>query len=624
MDTNTIDPADKTLILYEPDKEVSDMYFNYFLERFNTELMRSMMMSGFHSILMNWDVKVESGFPDSHSNTIVAKYKESNGALKKNMLAAILAVFVSDIRNMILYMNTLSEDVRKVMELVACNHIVSHATLEKETGRSWLVKSTVKYGPSFKITPELVWIECTHGRCEKTTEASPYESEYYFYMDKKFRPLFMPFVTPKDRLTTTLSVNLPDPKVDPLVVFNAEKDIFKEIPILDGLYRQGSFCLTGHRKFPVKVMKKLATQMKMREFYPDGNKKLMYLRSTMVMTFYHKFMCRNNKITNHPESVIKEVFQQNLLVEPAFLLSTVLPHITGFKSLPVRNAFGHNDILEFCGFMFDRVKSNKDAWIDFEQLLNSMMLAGDSVSLFSYYLLGDMPLMNNFQNYPIYLDNTFEEISVSFFKGFLFLMAAFGLIEIAHKPFDEHDPSPFSSLRYFRLTDLGLYAFGFISSYTQPEFEDKELYFKLDENNLIACSLIDNNPYEPLLAGMSEPIGNRRYKISATSMLKTCNEQKEIVNKIEFFKRYICENLPPLWEDFFSKLVQQSEPLKELRGYNHRIFQLDPANEELMHLIATDPQIRKHARRVEGYLLLVEAYAVKEVNSRLKNFGYLL
>lgn len=54
------------------------------------------------------------------------------------------------------------------------------------------------------------------------------------------------------------------------------------------------------------------------------------------------------------------------------------------------------------------------------------MLTGVSVSIFPYNHLGDMLIKNKMNDYPVFLDDTFEEISVSFFKGFLFLMAAFG------------------------------------------------------------------------------------------------------------------------------------------------------------------------------------------------------
>lgn len=622
MNKNTIDP-DQTIVLYEPDEEVINMYRDYFLLRFNTEIIREIMMSGFHSILMNSDVRVEGNIKNSHANDLVKHYKENKGAIKRNMMAALLAVFVSDIRNMMYYMETLSDDVRKVMELVSLNHIVSQTTLEKETGKSWLVKSS-GWGPAYKKAPELVWIECTAGKSDKSEEAYQWNLENYFHMDVKFRPLFMPFFIPKDKLLLELSESLPSPSDEPLQIFNAGTQIFSDMPVLNGLYRQGSFSLTENMKLSVNAIKKLGVQMNLKEFYPDGTKLLSYLRASMVMPFYYNFMKGRKDIDEHPEVIIKEVFQRKLLSDPAFLLSLVLPHITGLRSLSIRNAFGSKDILEFCGFLFDQVKLDNKAWINFEQLFNNLMLTGVSVSIFPYNHLGDMHIKNKMHDYPVFLDKTFEEISVSFFKGLLFLMAAFGLVEIAYTPNRQSDPSPFSSLRYFRLTDLGLYAFGFSESFTLPEIENEEKLFELDDENMIVRSLVEENPYESLLSEMSEPIGKKRYKITRSSLLKGCVSRNDVVHKIDFFKRFISNELPQAWEDFFNSLVERCQPMKEVKNNQYLIYQLDPADKELLHLLSTDPEIRKYTHRVEGHMLLVELAHRKDVLNRLKIFGYLL
>lgn len=623
MNNNTEDSSNKTIVLYEPTEEILVMYRNCFLERFKADLIRGIMKTGFHSILMNNDIKVVENNENSHSNNLIKQYKESDGGISKNMTAAILAIFVSDIRNMTHYMETLSPETIKLMELISRNHVVSHATLEKETGRSWLVKSSEKYGPKYKKVPELVWAECTQGKSEDTKEGAMWNYEYYFYFDPKFRPLFLPFFIPLDRLRTTLFDELPE-LPQPLITFSAERDIFSEIPVLNGLYKQGGFAMTKHHNLSLTSIKKLGTQMKMKEFYSSEKNLVSYLRASIVIPYFKKFMSDKKELNDHPETIIKEVFQQKLLVDRASLFSTVLPHITGIKSIYIRNSFENTPILEFCGFFFDKIRPNTKGWLNFEQLLNTIMLTGVEVSLFSYYHIGDMSLVNKLHDYPVYLDSSFEEITVAFFKGFVYLMAAFGLVEIAHTPYDESDPSPFSCLRYFRLTDLGLYAFDFTKSYTLPDIENKELLFQLDDKNLIAHSLTDDNPYELLLAEMSEPIGNKRYKITLQSMLKGCNTQKDLNNKIDFFKRFISNDLPKVWEDFFDLLAKHNQPMQEIRSNKCIVYKLDPANEELLHLLSTDPVLLKCTHRAEDYLLVVDADKQKEVVARLRVLGYLL
>lgn len=621
---NTKSPEKKSIVLYEPSEEVTTMYRDYFLDRFNADGIRGIMKTGFHFILTNYDVTVEGNIENSHSNQQVKNYKETNGGVTKNIMAAILGIFVSDIRNMTHYMEILSPETIKLMQLVACNHVVSHSTIEKETGRNWLIKSSVSYGSRYKKNPELVWIECAEGRNEKTSKESPWEVEYYFYMDAKFRPLFMPFFISLDKLRTNVLDQLPALSAEPLKIFSAEKQIFSEIPVINGLYKQGRFVTTESMRLTLTTVKKLGAQMKMLEFYPEGSKLLLHLRASMILQFYNTHMKDKEEINDHPEKIIKDVFQRLVLTDQALLLSLVLPHITGFKDLSTHNTFNHKDVLEFCGFLFDYVRANNKGWIDFEQLLNSIMLAGVPMTLFEHRQLGEMPLQNKLNDYPVYLDKTFEEVTVSFFKGFLYLMAAFGIVEIAHTDYNESDASPFSCLRYFRLTDFGLYTFEFKESYKLPEVENKESLFSLDDKNLIVHSLTDDNPYDSLLADMSEPIGNKRYKITFPSMLKSCNTQKDVIHKIDFFKRFISNDLPEIWEDFFKSLVERSQPMKEIKSSEYAIYQLDPTNEELLQLLLTDPQFRKYTYRAENYLLLVDADKQKEMIARLKSFGYLL
>lgn len=620
---NKVNSENKSIVLYETNEEVISMYSDYFLYRFNTDLMREIMKTGFHFILTNYDVTVEGDLKNTHSNHLVKRYKETNGGVSKNIMAAILAVFVSDIRNMTHYMETLSPETIKLMQLVACNHIVSHTTLENETGKNWIVKSSQKYGNRYRKSPELVWIESVEGKCQNTTKDNPWEREHYFYMDPKFRPLFMPFFIPLNRLRTEVLDELPSQPDEPLTIFSAERHIFSELPVINGLHKQGSFVLTENLRLTLTCVKKMGTQMKMLEFYPGESKQLLHLRASMVLQFFNMYMKDKEEIKDHPEKIIKDVFQQKLLTDPSFLLSIVLPHITGIKCDNILSSFENKNVLEFCGFLFDYIRPNNKGWIDFEQLLNTIMLAGVSMSLFSHYQMGEMSLQNKLHNYPVYLDKTFEEMTVSFFKGFLFLMSAFGIIEIAHTGYKESDASPFSCLRYFRLTDFGLYTFGFIESYTLPEIENKEFLFSLDDKNLIVCSLTNDNPYESLLAEMSEPLGNRRYKITAASMLKGCHSKEDVIHKIEFFKRFISNDLPEVWENFIKSLTERCQPMQEINSSKYVIYQLDPANEELLHLISTDPHLRKYTHRAENYLLVVDADKQKDMLARLKSFGYL-
>lgn len=608
-----------SIVLYEPDTEVFNDRRNFFLQNYTIPYLKEMAESLYPTI-KKVEVKMK-GAKTHKTRDVIELYKSKKGAVNKEQLVAFLSIFASDARNMSYYVNNLSEDVLKVMVLVIRKYIVSNTTLKLATGKSWVNKS----GYSYEKSSDLAWFQCVRGKPEGYNSDYKYSVEHYFFMDVKILALFMPLFINREELMAVPLKELPEQPDEPLLTFKVDPQIFTELPILDGLFRQGYLTLNDKLKMPVSTLKKLAGQIKLPEFYPDELKQVANLRASLVLPFYVLHWNMPEVKNEQPEKIMRKLFQERALSNLSFLLPLLLPHVGGLKSIYIQSSIRGEVIVNFIGLVFGLVNSTTDKdWISFDQVLKNRMVTGELVTLFPYFQLNTMVLNNKLHGYPIYLDSSFEEISVSFYKGFFFLLASFGLVEIAYTQYDDSAPSPFSSLRYFRMTTLGLYVFGFIDSYTVPENENKEALFELDENNLIVRSLTDANPYESLLAEMAEPIGRKRYRVTHASLLNSCNTQMEVANKIDFFKHFISDKLPDVWDKFFQSLVLRCKPLNEEQSGKYLVYRLDPSNRELLQLLSTDPMIRKYTLRAEGHLLLVEAAHLKEVVTRLKYFGYLL
>ena len=146
----------------------------------------------------------------------------------------------------------------------------------------------------------------------------------------------------------------------------------------------------------------------------------------------------------------------------------------------------------------------------------------------------------------------------------------------------------------------------------------------MDEQRLVIRSLKENNPYESLLNDTAIPIGNRRYMMSNESFLKNCRSEKDVKDKIDFFKRFISKEIPEVWTSFFDSLLRQCHPLKPVSADKYVIYQLDGNNKELIHLLSTDPFLKSILIRAEGYKILVEKKQQKAFVDKLKAHGYLL
>lgn len=608
----------KTVVLYEPDQRRFEWYQQAFSE-YTVPILKDWAI-GFYSVVKDVNVKIEGAGRGSRIKEIIDIYLQKKGYVNKDILILFLSIFAADMRNLEHYVNSLSDDVLKIMQLVVRNYVVSNTTLVKVTGKNWYTKSGY-YSSSYVKSPELVWLKCISGN-PRTID---YSYEHYFYMDAWILAMFIPFFKKREEIIIEPLPVLPQLPAGPLKVFCSDPQILSTLPVLEGLSKQGSLDMNGSRKLPISTLKKLAGLLKLSEFYPGETKQVQFLRASLVIPVYSNFFRKVKNLLNTPEAMLKKVFGELILSDPAFLVPLLLPHLVGLRGNYLRQNFRGRVVRDFLYFMLsvgDQMKTKE--WICFDQAVNNYMQTGQAITLFTCYSLDNVEFSNRLHDCFVYMDRSFEDISISFYKAFFFMLAGFGLAEIAYTDYDEAAPSLFSSLRYYRLTDLGRYVFGMTKSYVMPGAENKESLFELDDKNLIIRSLKEDNPYEALLEAMAEPIGRKRYKITHASLLNSCNTQKDVANKVEFFKHFISDKLPGVWDDFLKSLVKRCKPLYEVPRSKYLIYRLDPSNRELLQLLSTDPVIRQYTLRAEGHLLLVEEEQLNKVVTRLKYFGYLL
>ncbi|WP_301706020.1 hypothetical protein [uncultured Parabacteroides sp.] len=542
----------------------------------------------------------------------------------KDVLVDFIAIFLGDLRNFGQYLESLPGNVQLLWNYLIRNKTISYSTLKKITGEEW-IKSTDIYSSWSKSlikSPFLAWFVVEMGEPSwYDSQTHRYISEIYISMPDFLFNWFIPFFYEKTDFVLTELPELPA-ETEQLKVFNAESSIFTELTILDGLEKQGGLEINEKWKLSAACLKKLSAQVNLSEFFPqESDRSLNTLRANLMFSTFAFFWTVKKRNIGQPEKELRDIFSEMILNYPVILYPILLPYTSGLRSSEFRNQLG----LQYLKMVISEITlSDSQQWLLASQFILHCRFYNIPFSPFNRFSLEKMKLKDKLSGDFIYKDGWYIDLDEVFIKSFIFLLASFGLLEIAYDACPSSFSSPFHALRYFRLTALGAYVFNITNTYELPKAKEEGPFFDLDARNLIVRSLGENNPYETLLQDVAIPIGQHRYKLTHASFLNNCKTNEDVVNKIEFFKRFISAELPEIWSEFFDSLMKRCRPLTSISADKYLVYQLDAGNEELLRLVSTDPVIRENTVRAEGYLLLVKKDSLKQVVARLKYSGYLL
>lgn len=560
---------------------------------------------------------------DSFVAQAIADIQAKPFTANKPQVLDFLTVFLGDYRNFSLYLNSLSVEVFAVWQYVMEHGCISHSTLKKMDLGDWIIPGSSSCGwrDDLKLSQYLSWFEVRGGEPSYYDSSYKRITEYYVSLPENLSSWLIPLFFEKEKYILSFESELPVGK-EPLQCFSAEPFIFTELAVLDSLGRQGDLATDEKWKLPAAAIKKTAAKVGVTEIFPqDENRYIASLRANLLLPAFAFYWMHKPRDIARPEEELSDIFSKTVLNYPTILYPILFSFTTGVRASEFKGAQGLTNLQRVLQLVIDK---HKPGWLSVDQLLLNCRKRGFNISPFTNYSLYRMELKAKLSGDAIYRDGWYTDVAVPFVRAFIFLLAAFGLVEIACDASTASYSSPFGTLKYFRLTSLGCYAFGLAKQYEQPKAEAEGPFFDLDSNNMIVRSLSDKNPYEPLLQDIAESIGNRRYKVTHASLLNSCSTYSDVTNKVDFFKRFISAELPAVWDEFFQSLTRRCRPLTEMPANMYLIYQLSASNTELLKLVATDPVIRKYTVRAEGHLLLVQKDAHKQVITRLKSFGYLL
>lgn len=420
---------------------------------------------------------------------------------------------------------------------------------------------------------------------------------------------------------------------DKLTVFNAEADLFQEIPILNNLRESGMLTL-GRTHFFTAKLRKALDKARINNFnlnekstkYYEETLRSYYLIITYLLTCERTY---DHVINSASPLQLIQLCVKYVFDHTSKFCKLFLPHITCIDRDYDYSHRNTNRLMR--SFERSLLTLKSSMWVSIEQVLYQTRGFFDHktyVSILiqeptSYYNIG-FKLRDKNADEPIKYDEIITRVTYQSIKSVLLAMASWGIIEIAYDPTTTgNGPSYLTdALRYVRLTNLGKYVLGEAKSYQLPAtMVNTRKDFELNTDRLLIKVLNPNSKGSFALEKIATPITSQLYRTDFSVFLKECNTKDDIVKNINLFKKYIANEPPQIWADFFNAMLERSNALKKVKT-SYITRSIDAKDKELQDIIMHDPNIKQYILRAEGYVVLIEQAHLNDVNNILKTYGY--
>lgn len=420
---------------------------------------------------------------------------------------------------------------------------------------------------------------------------------------------------------------------DKLTVFNAEADLFQEIPILNNLRESGMLTL-GRTHFFTAKLRKALDKARINNFnlnekstkYYEETLRSYYLIITYLLTCERTY---DHVINSASPLQLIQLCVKYVFDHTSKFCKLFLPHITCIDRDYDYSHRNTNRLMR--SFERSLLTLKSSMWVSIEQVLYQTRCFFDHktyVSILiqeptSYYNIG-FKLHDKNADEPIKYDEIITRVTYQSIKSVLLALASWGIIEIAYDPTTTgNGPSYLTdALRYVRLTNLGKYVLGEAKSYQLPATMVNTCKdFELNADRLLIKVLNPNSKGSFALEKIATPITSQLYRTDFSVFLKECNTKDDIVKNINLFKKYIANEPPQIWAVFFNAMLERSNALKKVRT-SYITRSIDAKDKELQDIIMHDPNIKQYILRAEGYVVLIEQAHLSDVNNILKTYGY--
>ena len=505
------------------------------------------------------------------------------------------------------------------------------ASLEKRAGKRISVKEkgTRSHWEPFQLVPglELLLLEYSHSYGYHRREVQ--KSEVVAFLPDALHNLFRKAM-PKPAAYTITALKR---RGKAEFTHTSESTALGELALITDFIRQGHLPLKKNGAPMVKGLRTLVQLSRMQEFYPpEAGKEFEHVKIELLTSFLLGDTAGKVASNLPPHKLLHTLFAYFTKDDKFLLTRTFLKHLRIQGRSYYYYNFQEHNIKKDLKLILQHLPLEK--WVSLNCLLDFCLVRGltlneREISAFECYMEVD-------HGYSTY--STWETINqttlvplvcLPVLQAFFFLSAALGMVEIAYnQPENPQFQRPnkkylsiYDGLRYVRLTQLGAYVTGKKKSYTPVEQEQQETVFTLDNKRLL-LTMEGNDPIAALtLKKMLTPLGTGRFIMTHESLFSGCRTHKDVQNKIRMFKKMVANNPPQNWKEFFSQALKRINPLTP--EHEFKVMKVGD-NEELLNLLASDPEINPLIRKVEGLRIAVNKNNLSKLNSLLRKHGFLV
>jgi hypothetical protein len=506
----------------------------------------------------------------------------------------------------------------------------------KMIARDWQIE-TVEFTKEPQKKHHFYRDDQEHTKVKKAFSLLPYhrQAESYFrpsndiifYLPEDLRNVIVPFLVEDGKFDIPVFPEL-DTSGEELAIFMGEEVLMRELPgLLIHLNEKRPRMSVKGRPY-ANSLKGIRKKLDLTEFYDEPKQDdLDYIRINMLLSL----LLQEDKLSTEspPEEIVKKLFNEVYPYHFRSALHLLSPYIKGITSLRE--------------FAFRRVENHllalmkgitREGWIRYEDFERSLQLRVFSVGLLEGRHAHDIyfAIPAGFEGvrwetqvtiYPFFQE---RYIMWPAMKGTLFLMAAWGLLDICYrtpncKVLSQTCNSPYDGIYALRLTNLGAYVLGHTKTYTSDIRQP--FTFSLSEDAL-SILLVDGDMKlaSRALASFARPLGEKRFQTNADLFLANCNTAADLQHKINLFSSLFPGELPGNWQAFFTEISRKADPLTEEHSY--QVFKISPDDRTLLQLIARDEQIKDLCIKAEGHRILVRKNDLKKLRTLLRGHGYLV
>lgn len=526
-------------------------------------------------------------------------------------LCTLIAACIGTKNNFMYFFSDMSQPVRQLCELMClCEEL--------------------EYSAVFTAIPELmgdrVWdgINSTY-RDEASLFVSLHDSRYWyrhtFELPSAVGTIIWEYIRPDD-----YNVIFNAKKIDPEKLVEGsdyEKTIGDVLQAMIWAWKGGiKTTQAGYPALP--AIKKLQPSIGVEEFYPALKKGSgAFQRSIdLAMMFNSWYSKQKDKdLIVGSAGIIKEIWENALK-----------NHLYGYSSAVLmpdykNNATADEMSLRFAshylkplGFEYAKDTKALDKWISVESMVKVIYWSEEFRKMCNdrYYNSGSLiynptsrsmnPQLNRRRLLGEWVNNTVA------------LLYAWGLVECAYEKDRERVPS--SDIRWYRLTKLGLYVFGFEKKCTLESAASSEPEWYADPQRTLLVARKDAPSSLPVISQLGKKITDRRYLIDAATIMTGSRSEKDISKAISTLKTILGDDIPEIWQNLFDD-VERRKSIKVSGPEAYMSVQLPKDDPNLLRMCAADPVISEIAIKCEGARLMVSRKDYPKLLKALKALGYM-